>query len=119
MKQPLQLISTTLAISLLQALLAQADTTVTEPAVPSSEVRLIEVEDADCAVNDGKLITLTNTQPQAAKVVWVDRWYLDKQTADHTKHVLDREHPSASLGCSITRAGSQHWTIYSVTDLPG
>lgn len=119
MKHPLRLISTTLAVFLLQALLAQADNTATEPAAQSSEVRLIEVDDADCAVNDGKLITLTNTKPQSAKVVWVDRWYLDKQTADHTKHVLDREHPSASLGCSITRAGSQHWTIYSVADLPG
>jgi hypothetical protein len=85
----------------------------------ASFIKLIEVDDADCAVNDGKLITLTNTEPQSGKVVWVDRWYMDKQTADHTRHVLDREHPSAALGCSITRAGKQHWTIYSVTDLPG
>jgi hypothetical protein len=106
-------ISTALIAVLLQPWLAQADN-----AAPSS-VQLIEVDDADCAVNDGKLITLTNTEPQSGKVVWIDRWYLDKQTADHTKHVLDREHPSASLGCSITRAGNQHWTIYSVADLPG
>ena len=102
-----------LIAAFLAPLYSQADNSST------AAVQLIEVEDADCAINDGKLITLTNAQPQSGKVVWVDRWYLDKQTADHTKHVLDHEHPSASLGCSITRAGNQHWTIYSVTDLPG
>jgi hypothetical protein len=106
-------LSAALIAAFLAPLYSQADNSST------AAVQLIEVEDADCAINDGKLITLTNTQPQSGKVVWVDRWYLDKQTADHTKHVLDREHPSASLGCSITRAGNQHWTIYSVTDLPG
>lgn len=106
-------LSAALIAAFLAPLYSQADNSST------AAVQLIEVEDADCAINDGKLITLTNTQPQFGKVVWVDRWYLDKQTADHTKHVLDVEHPSASLGCSITRAGNQHWTIYSVTDLPG
>jgi len=113
MKPSEKWIATALIAVLLHPWLGQAES------LSPSSVQLIEVEDADCAVNDGKLITLTNTEPQSGKVVWVDRWYLDKQTADHTKHVLDREHPSASLGCSITRAGNQHWTIYSVTDLPG
>jgi hypothetical protein len=89
---------------------------------PSSEenaqVVLISSEDERCSANDGKLISLQAKQPKAKLKVWVDRWFMDVKTADHTQHILTAEQAQADLGCSNTYAGTQQWTIYSVTEIP-
>lgn len=78
------------------------------------QVSLLELEDADCALKDGKLIALMNSDTETAFEVWVDRWFMNVQTPDHTKHVLSPGHAPVPLGCSSTRAGDQHWTVHSI-----
>lgn len=78
------------------------------------KVHFIESDDAACIVNDGKLVSLALQDKSQALEVWVDRWFMQVQTADHTKQRLTAENPTADLGCSQTKAGSQHWTIHSV-----
>jgi hypothetical protein len=78
------------------------------------QVSLIELEDADCAQKDGKLIALMNSDGETTFEVWVDRWFMDIQTPDHTKHVLLPGQAPAPLGCSSTHAGDQHWTVHSI-----
>ncbi|MEZ0232954.1 MAG: hypothetical protein ACAH12_08945 [Methylophilaceae bacterium] len=82
------------------------------------DIRLIEIDDADCAVKDGKLIAIQNLNPKETMVVWIDRWFMDKQTADHTKQVLEPNKMPTPLGCSMTNSGKQHWTIFSAAVQP-
>lgn len=82
----------------------------TEPAV----VKLVEIEDSDCALKDGMMVTLSNSQLNQFVEVWVDRWYMGVQTADHTKHTFNNTNEMIPLGCSNTLSGKQHWTIHSV-----
>ena len=77
-------------------------------------VRMIETDDANCIVNDGKLVSLTLVDTETTLDVWVDRWFMEVQTADHTKQHLSAETPVAALGCSRTNAGAQRWTIHSI-----
>ena len=78
------------------------------------QVSLVELEDADCAQKDGKLFALINSDAGISYEVWVDRWFLNVQTADHTRHILSPGQEPVALGCSQTRSGAQHWTIYSI-----
>ncbi|PKO26134.1 MAG: hypothetical protein CVU35_00725 [Betaproteobacteria bacterium HGW-Betaproteobacteria-8] len=80
----------------------------------SGKVRLIELEDADCALKGGNLIALVNLDPDRSFEVWVDRWFMGVQTADHTRHLLSPGLMPTPLGCSLTLSGEQHWAIYSV-----
>lgn len=77
-------------------------------------VRLIETDDATCVVNDGKLISIELINVSLTVDVWVDRWFMNVQTADHTKQRLSASNPIAELGCSKSNAGPQHWVIDSV-----
>ena len=80
-----------------------------------ANVKFVEEDFADCSISDGKLISIQNTDPTQTLQIWVDRWFMDVQTADHTKQTLLPKAAPTQLGCSIARAGSkQHWTIYSV-----
>lgn len=78
------------------------------------KVQMIETDDATCIVNDGKLISLSLIDTILKLDVWVDRWFMEVQTADHTKQQLSAETPVADLGCSRTGAGPQRWTIHSI-----
>lgn len=97
-----------------------------EEAAASSEatwVILEETDDSLCLAHGGKLITLalTDSGQRAAPAgfeVWVDRWFMQVQTADHTRHQLTAEHPSQALGCSQSIAGPQHWTLSTTKRLP-
>lgn len=80
----------------------------------ANAVTFIETDDSTCVVNDGKLISLQIQDQAQDWVVWVDRWYMKVQTADHTKHTLTASQPTIDLGCSNTYSGQQHWTIYSI-----
>ena len=80
-------------------------------------VTLIETDDARCVMSEAKLVSIQRVDAQQDWVVWVDRWYMQVQTADHTKHILTASNPIVDLGCSITRAGPQHWTIDSAIAL--
>lgn len=77
----------------------------------SGGVVLLLQDDAACAEKDGKLVVLENTGA-TPQTVWVDRWFMDVKTPDHTRHALAPAEKHA-LGCSMTRAGEQHWTIDS------
>ncbi|MCB5183592.1 hypothetical protein LG201_00030 [Methylobacillus gramineus] len=84
--------------------------------IQDPRVALIEDESSECLSNDGKLILL---QINADKplVVWLDRWFMGVQTADHTKHVLQPGQEPIALGCSKTRDKDQQvWTIASVQE---
>ncbi|MDP8568231.1 hypothetical protein [Methylophilus aquaticus] len=96
---------------------AMADSPTELPA-PETVVMLVETDEAQCLVNDGKLISLTLKDATQLVEVWVDRWFMQVQTADHTKHVLSPQHPEVALGCSRSNAGPQHWTVHHVTLLP-
>lgn len=80
------------------------------------KVQFIQTEDATCMVNDGKLISLALQDTALHLEVWVDRWFMDVQTADHTKQRLNPNQPVVDLGCSQTKAGSQRWTIHSIRE---
>lgn len=86
----------------------------TEQVLLEAQVHFIETEDASCVVNDSKLISLESLNPSEALEVWVDRWFMNVQTADHTKHVLSGNQLISPLGCANTVQGPQHWTIHSV-----
>jgi putative hemolysin len=91
-------------------------------------VTLVETDDSLCLAHGGQLISvrLTDaalTSAQAAVEVWqvevwVDRWFMQVQTADHTRHVLSAETPEQELGCSQSLAGPQHWTLGASKRLP-
>jgi uncharacterized protein YcfL len=83
----------------------------------AQQVQLVALEDADCIQRNGKLIALSNSDANISYEVWVDRWFLDVQTADHTRHILLPGHKPVALGCSQTRSGAQHWSIYSIKAL--
>lgn len=76
-------------------------------------VGLIEDESSECLANDGKLIMLKSDAAEAMEV-WLDRWFMGVQTADHTKHIIQPGDEPIALGCSQTRdKEKQYWTIAS------
>lgn len=80
---------------------------------------LIETDDSLCLAHGGKMVSLQLAEATAGPVeVWVDRWFMQVQTADHTRHTLTAETPEKELGCSHSIAGPQHWTIHSIKRLP-
>jgi hypothetical protein len=90
-------------------------------AVPEAElVTLVETDDSLCLAHGGMLVTLqlTEVAQEGAVEVWVDRWFMQVQTADHTKHMLTAAEPAHELGCSHSIAGPQHWTISTIKYLP-
>lgn len=97
-----------------------------EEGAASSEaawVMLEETDDSLCLAHGGMLVTLAltdsgKTAAAAGLEVWVDRWFMQVQTADHTRHQLTAEHPSQELGCSQSVAGPQHWTLSTIKRLP-
>ncbi len=97
---------------------------VSQPALadtPGSElVTLVETDDSLCVAHGGMLVTLQLTEALTAGVVevWIDRWFMQVQTADHTRHRLTPAEPAHELGCSHSIAGPQHWTISSIKHLP-
>lgn len=86
-------------------------------------VTLEASDDALCLAHGGQRISLVWTDagriaaPEGV-VVWLDRWFMQVQTADHTRHEIHAAHPSQALGCTQTIAGPQHWTVDRVTPLP-
>lgn len=85
---------------------------------PATLVALVETDDAQCLVNDGQLVSLQLKDSTQSVEVWVDRWFMQVQTADHTRHVLGPQQQTVDLGCSRSSAGPQHWTLHHVTLLP-
>jgi hypothetical protein len=93
-------------------------------------VTLVETDDSLCLAHGGQLISvrLTDAALQGSAElrpvavgqieVWVDRWFMQVQTADHTRHVLTAETPEQELGCSQSLAGPQHWTLGAIKRLP-
>jgi putative hemolysin len=91
-------------------------------------VTLVETDDSLCLAHGGQLISVRLTEAaltsaqgpgDVAQVeVWVDRWFMQVQTADHTRHVLSAETPEQELGCSQSLAGPQHWTLGASKRLP-
>jgi hypothetical protein len=81
----------------------------------NTSIKFVEEDSADCSIADGKLIAIQNTDQAKSYQVWVDRWFMDVQTPDHTKQILLPNTAATPLGCSMARGGGkQHWTIYSV-----
>ena len=81
-------------------------------------INFVEEDSAECAIADGKLISIQDTDPTKSYQVWVDRWFMDVQTPDHTKQILLPNTAPTPLGCSMVRGGGkQHWTIYSIEQI--
>ncbi len=77
-------------------------------------VLLVETDAEDCLAHGGKLVSLQRTTNTNHSIeVWIDRWFMQVQTADHTRHVLNSKTPEVALGCTHSLAGPQHWTIFS------
>lgn len=107
---------------LLLLLLVAAQSSFADEAEPAL-VRLIETDDSLCLAHGGKMVSLQLTESAMSMQewpveVWVDRWFMQVQTADHTKHLLTAETPEKELGCSQSIAGPQHWTLSTITRLP-
>ncbi|MFD0911965.1 hypothetical protein [Methylophilus luteus] len=108
----------------------EAPVTLVESPVTQAEslVTLVETDDSLCLAHGGQLILVRlteaalNSAQAAVEVwqveVWVDRWFMQVQTADHTRHVLTAETPEQELGCSQSLAGPQHWTLGASKRLP-
>lgn len=90
----------------------------TEAKAKTAAVRFVETDESTCLVNDGKLVSIELVDHTQTYEVWVDRWYMQVQTADHTKQILSPTNPMVELGCTRTYSGPQHWTIYSVKQMP-
>lgn len=90
----------------------------TEFMTKTATVRFVETDESNCLVNDGKLVSIELVDHKQTYEVWVDRWYMQVQTADHTKQILSPTNPMVELGCTRTYSGPQHWTIYSVKQMP-
>lgn len=97
-----------------QSMLSWAESNLTDE---FSYIQLVETEDSDCALKDGNMMSLSNSQQGVSVEVWVDRWFMDVQTADHTKHIFNHNNTLIPLGCTNTVSGKQHWTIHSVKKL--
>lgn len=87
------------------------------------QVRLVETDDSLCLAHGGKLVSVQLTDAdtilqEGPVEVWVDRWFMQVQTADHTRHILTIEEPEKELGCSHSLAGPQHWTLSTIKRLP-
>ncbi|MFD1123530.1 hypothetical protein ACFQ2T_13530 [Methylophilus flavus] len=85
--------------------------------------RLVETDDSLCLAHGGKLVSVQLTDAatilqEGPVEVWVDRWFMQVQTADHTRHILTAEEPEKELGCSHSLAGPQHWTLSTIKRLP-
>lgn len=79
------------------------------------DIVFVEQEDAACSMSGGQLILIQNLSTTQAYQVWIDRWYMNVQTPDHTNQRLQPNAEPTPLGCSIARAGgTQYWTIYSI-----
>ncbi|HSI45119.1 MAG TPA: hypothetical protein VK950_02990 [Methylophilus sp.] len=107
----------------LLALLAMAACQFGYAAEEQALAKLVETDDSLCLAHGGQLISVRLTDaalaaPEGSVEVWVDRWFMQVQTADHTKHVLTAETPERELGCSQSLAGPQHWTLSSSKRLP-
>ena len=99
---------------LISVLTAYAEESQTSEKI-ATKVEFVEEDSADCSISDGKLISIQNTDSKQTLQVWVDRWFMNVQTADHTEQTLLPKTASTPLGCSIARTGGkQHWTIYSI-----
>jgi hypothetical protein len=108
-----------------EAPVTQAESPVTQV---ETLVTLVETDDSLCLAHGGQLISVRLTDAalnlaqgpgDVAQVeVWVDRWFMQVQTADHTRHVLSAETPEQELGCSHSLAGPQHWTLGASKRLP-
>ena len=81
--------------------------------INDERVVFVELERADCAANDGKLIALENVDLEKTMVVWVDRWLIGVPTTDQAKYELLPGQEPTPLGCSMTKDGDQHWTVSS------
>lgn len=78
-------------------------------------IRFVEQDSAECSMSDGKLILIQNISPRQTYQVWIDRWYMDVQTPDHTKQILRPNSEPLPLGCTVVRSGGkQHWTVHSM-----
>lgn len=113
LKQPLTAIANTLQLLIFLFYMPSVQAENQEEAF-AEKVRMIETEDATCIVNDGKLISLSLVDTSLKLDVWVDRWFMEVQTADHTKQQLSADTPIVDLGCSRSAAGPQRWTIHSI-----
>lgn len=108
-----------------EAAVTQVENPITQA---ESLVTLVETNDSLCLAHGGQLISVRLTEAaltsaqgpgDVAQVeVWVDRWFMQVQTADHTRHVLTAETPEQELGCSQSLAGPQHWTLGASKRLP-
>lgn len=92
-------------------------------AVEQAWVEMVEIDDSLCMAHGGQLVSLRLTEAALATEhgpveVWVDRWFMQVQTADHTRQVLSAESPEKELGCSHSLAGPQHWTLGPIKRLP-
>jgi len=88
-----------------------------------ARVQLVESDDSLCLAHGGQLISVRLTDlalatADAPTEVWVDRWFMQVQTADHTRHLLTAQQPEVALGCSQSIAGPQHWTLSTIKRLP-
>jgi len=77
----------------------------------NAPITLVQTDDTDCALKNGKLFSLQTKSPHDTYEIWVDRWFMQVKTPDHTRHIMQPGQPPIPLGCSNTYAGEQHWTI--------
>lgn len=112
-------------VSVLLLLLLAAQSCHAEVAEEPEEplVRLIETDDSLCLAHGGQMVSLQLAESampmqEGPVEVWVDRWFMQVQTADHTKHVLTAKTPEKELGCSQSIAGPQYWTLSNIERLP-
>lgn len=83
-----------------------------------ANIKFVEQDSAECSMSDGKLILIQNKSPKQTYQVWIDRWYMDVQTPDHTKQILLPNSDPSPLGCTNVRSGGkQHWTIHSINTI--
>lgn len=96
---------------LLIILLMSLTSTANIYAEETNPVVFVESNNADCATDDSKMISIKNTGNQPLEV-WLDRWFMDVQTGDHTKHILKSDDNTHDLGCSVTRRAKNNIGLF-------
>lgn len=74
-------------------------------------VEWLQLDDAECTNEGGKMIAIRGRHNAGALKVWLDRWYSGVKTGDRGHHELAVGEEPLLLGCSKTGGDDQRWEL--------
>ncbi len=74
-------------------------------------VEWVQLDDAECSNEGGKMIAIRGRHNSGTLKVWLDRWYSGVKTGDRGHHELAVGEEPLQLGCSKTGGDDQRWEL--------